>query len=52
MAMVAKTNKVNSKNKVLLDAMWRWGPKNSCQATLDGPVWVESAAITSQFPAR
>ncbi len=37
---------------ILLDAMWRWGPKNSCQATLDGPVWVESAAITSQFPAR
>ena len=37
---------------LLLDAMWRWGAKHPCNAILHGPVWIESAAITSQFPAR
>jgi hypothetical protein len=37
---------------LLLDAMWRWGSKNPCQAVLNGPVWVETSAITSQFPAH
>lgn len=35
---------------VLLDAMWRWGTKHPCRAILDGPVWIDSSAITSRFP--
>jgi hypothetical protein len=35
---------------LLLDAMWRWGAKNPCNAILNGPVWIETSAITSQFP--
>jgi hypothetical protein len=35
---------------LLLDAMWRWGAKNPCHAVLNGPVWIETAAITSKFP--
>lgn len=35
---------------VVLDAMWRWGPKNGCSAILDGSVWIETSVITSQFP--
>jgi hypothetical protein len=35
---------------LLLDAMWRWGAKNPCHAILNGPVWIETAAITSEFP--
>lgn len=35
---------------LLLDAMWRWGAKNPCHAILNGPVWIETSAITSQFP--
>jgi hypothetical protein len=37
---------------LLLDAMWRWGAKNPCHAILDGPAWIETDAITSQFPPK
>jgi len=37
---------------LLLDAMWRWGAKNPCHVILDGPVWIETDAITSQFPPK
>ena len=36
----------------LLDAMWRWGSKNPCHAILNGPVWIETSAITAQFPSH
>ena len=35
---------------LLLDAMWRWAAKDPCHAILNGPVWIETASITSQFP--
>jgi hypothetical protein len=37
---------------LLLDAMWRWGPKQPCNTILHGPVWIETAAITPQFPSH
>jgi len=37
---------------ILLDALWRWGAKNPCQAVIAGPVWVETSAITSRFPVQ
>ena len=37
---------------VMLDAMWRWASRNECHAVQDGPVWIPSAAIVRNFPAR
>ena len=37
---------------VILDAMWRWASRNECNAVQDGPVWIPSAAIVRNFPAR
>jgi hypothetical protein len=37
---------------VILDAMWRWASKNECNNVQDGPVWIVSDAITSDFPPR
>lgn len=35
---------------LVLDAMWRWSGKNACSAVLNGPVWIETAAITPRYP--
>lgn len=35
---------------VILDAMWRWASKNECNSVQDGPVWIVSDAITTDFP--
>jgi hypothetical protein len=37
---------------VILDAMWRWASKNECNNVQDGPVWIVSDAITTDFPPR
>jgi hypothetical protein len=35
---------------VILDALWRWSGKSACSAVVNGPVWIQSDAITSRFP--
>jgi hypothetical protein len=35
---------------VLLDVMWRWGPSSPCPAVRTAPVWIESDAITENYP--
>src|SRR5205823_2189408 len=35
---------------VVLDVMWRWGTKNPCQAVRSGAVWIQSDAITADYP--
>lgn len=35
---------------IVLDAMWRWGQKDACDAIRTGPVWIPSDAITKNFP--
>jgi hypothetical protein len=37
---------------VILDAMWRWASKNECNAVQDGPVWIRSDAITTNYPSK
>jgi hypothetical protein len=37
---------------VLLDVMWRWGPPNHCDAIHSGPVWIDAAAVGTDYPAR
>jgi hypothetical protein len=37
---------------VILDAMWRWGSRNECNAVQDGPVWIRADAIVRNFPPR
>ena len=37
---------------VLLDAMWRWGTKDPCKAIRTGPVWIDSSAISTNFPPK
>lgn len=37
---------------VLLDAMWRWGTKDPCRAVRTGPVWIDSSAISTNFPPK
>lgn len=37
---------------VVLDAMWRWASQNECNNVQNGPVWIASDAITTDFPRR
>jgi len=37
---------------LMLDALRRWATKDPCPTVLHGPVWIESATITSQFPSH
>jgi hypothetical protein len=37
---------------VILDVMWRWASKNECNNVQNGPVWIASDAITSDYPPR
>jgi hypothetical protein len=37
---------------VILDAMWRWAQKDSCDAVRTGPVWIASDAITRDYPSK
>jgi len=35
---------------VILDAQWRWTSDQRCETVQKSPVWVQSAAITREFP--
>jgi hypothetical protein len=37
---------------VVLDALWRWASKNECNGVQDGPVWIASDAIATDFPPK
>lgn len=37
---------------VILDAMWRWASDAKCNNVQNGPVWIVSDAITTDFPPR
>jgi len=37
---------------VILDAMWRWASKNECNNVQNGPVWIATNAITTDFPPK
>jgi hypothetical protein len=37
---------------VILDVMWRWGSKNECNNVQNGPVWIVTGSITSDYPSR
>jgi hypothetical protein len=36
---------------ILLDALWRWAPPAKCQG-IHGPVWIDGAAISREYPTR
>ena len=35
---------------VVMDALWHWTGPNKCAAILNGPVWVDSSEISTDFP--
>lgn len=37
---------------VILDALWRWAQKDSCDAVRTGSVWIASDAITRDYPSK
>jgi hypothetical protein len=37
---------------VILDALWRWTADRRCEAVQTGPVWIQSDAITRDYPSR
>ena len=34
----------------VLDALWHWAPPARCDAVVSGPVWIERAAISADYP--
>ena len=36
----------------VLDALWHWAAPAKCGAIREGPVWIEAAAISRDYPAR
>jgi hypothetical protein len=37
---------------VILDALWRWTADQRCEAVQTGPVWIQSDAISKDYPSR
>ena len=37
---------------IVLDAQWRWASKNECNTVQNGPVWIASDAIETDFPPK
>ena len=37
---------------VLLDTQWNWATPVVCPAVHKGAVWIESASVSKDFPAR
>jgi len=37
---------------VLLDALWHWAPPVKCPAVHEGPVWIDAAAVSRDFPKQ
>jgi hypothetical protein len=35
-----------------LDAQWHWAPPATCAAVHEGPVWIDAAAISKDFPKK
>jgi hypothetical protein len=40
----------NMSQVIILDAQWRWTGEERCQTVQTGPVWVQSDAISREFP--
>ena len=36
---------------VLLDTQWRWAPPTKCDAVHTAPVWIDSTAVSRDYPA-
>jgi hypothetical protein len=37
---------------MVLDAQWHWAPPATCAAVHEGPVWIDAAAISKDFPKK
>jgi hypothetical protein len=37
---------------VILDALWRWTAERRCETVQSSPVWVQSDAISAEYPPR
>ena len=37
---------------VILDAKWRWTSEQRCETVQNGPVWIQSDAITNDYPSK
>ena len=37
---------------VVLDAMWRWAQKDSCDLVRTGPVWIASDSVGRDYPSK
>jgi hypothetical protein len=37
---------------IVLDALWHWTGRRKCNALLNGPVWLDAAAVSRDFPRR
>ena len=35
---------------LVLDALWHWAPPAKCPAVHEGPVWIETSAVSRSFP--
>ena len=35
---------------LVLDALWHWAPPAKCPAVREGPVWIETSAVSRNFP--
>ena len=35
---------------LVLDALWHWAPPAKCPAVHEGPVWIETSAVSRNFP--
>jgi len=35
---------------LVLDALWKWAPPAKCPAAHQGPVWIETSAVSRNFP--
>jgi hypothetical protein len=37
---------------VMLDALWRWTAEQRCETVQTSPVWIQSDAITREYPSK
>jgi hypothetical protein len=37
---------------VILDALWRWTAEQRCETVQTGPVWIQTDAITREYPSK
>jgi hypothetical protein len=36
----------------VLDVMWRWAEPHACTPIQTSPVWIDTSAITTNYPDR